>query len=282
MKVWASDSRFNFDFVVRKAYGVHGKGVRRQLRFPRRTILHRIIKMEEERLREEESEEYQAPARPVGLVQPEPSVLPEEEVAIPVLAQPLSTRTLLGEWLPLTLQMTNLELLYSTNHHGRSLEMFYMRVKNAKHTVLLCEAYGSGSKQPFIVGMYASQVWRVSPQVYGDGGCFLFRVDPDPHCWRWKPKLESSAMLEEETAGNNATALLEQFMVGTTSYISMGGNPDGSAGLRLNEDFTKGESSSAVGFGNEPLHGREESVFDVGLVEVYGFVRQMDGRTAQH
>jgi hypothetical protein len=63
----------------------------------------------------------------------------------------------------------------------------------------------------------------------------------------------------------------------------MGGNQDGSAGLRLNEDLTIGESSPAAGFENEPLHGvgvGNGGIFDVGLVEVYGLVRQIDGRPA--
>jgi hypothetical protein len=105
--------------------------------------------------------------------------------------------------------------------------------------------------------------------------------------------LDASEILEEEVqqqgswtisdAANNRIALLEQFMVGTRTYISMGGNQDGSAGLRLNEDLTIGESSPAAGFENEPLHGAgvgNGGIFDVGLVEVYGLVRQIDGRPA--
>lgn len=117
-----------------------------------------------------------------------------------------------------------------------------------------------------------------------DGGCFLFRLVPNAVCWKWKPLRQPGGVdnvldhFEEDSSGNRSV-LLEQFMVGTATYISMGGNPDGSCGLRLNEDLTKGESSSAVGFENEPLHGLDQgSLFEVGLVEVYGLVRQIDGR----
>jgi hypothetical protein len=192
--------------------------------------------------------------------------------------------------LPITLRLTNLELLYSTNHHGRTLERFYAKVDNARHTVLLCEAFPQNmSSKPIIIGFYASQVWRPCTKVYGDGACFLFRLDPNPQCWKWTPKahLGSSSSSHNINAldgvdlenDNNHTALLEQFMVSTRSYMSMGGNTDGSAGLRFNEDFTRGESSSAAGFENEPLQGEAcGSVFEVGLVEVYRLVRQMDGR----
>ena len=74
-------------------------------------------------------------------------------------------------------------------------------------------------------------------------------------------------------------ALLNQFMVSRDTFISMGGNKDGSSGFRINEDLTIGESSPAAGFDNEPLHGvGKGSVFSLGLVEVYGLVRQIDGR----
>jgi len=76
---------------------------------------------------------------------------------------------------------------------------------------------------------------------------------------------------------NHVVALQEQFMVGRTSFISMGGNEDGTCGLRLNEDFTKGESASAKGFRNEALPGK--SLFEVGLVEVYSLVSAIGGDT---
>lgn len=303
LRQWTYSPRFKFDMIVRKAYGIHGRaGLRQQMRFPRRHILRRIIRMEEERAlqsnvadQEDTSEMattsvFDTPSDPLGLQIPPLPLDPDEAVPEPVLAVPRSVRLNLAAWMPLTLRMVNLNLLYSTNWHGRSLEMFYNRVQRAKHTLLLCEVLSSTKSESTVVGFYASQPWRPSPKVYGDGSCFLFRVQPDPRCWKWSPRacadIDASKLLEldysEETeySRNNATALLEQFMVSTHSYISMGGNPDGSAGLRFNEDFTVAESSPAEGFGNEALHGESESVFQVGLVEVYGVIQSLDGKTA--
>ena len=183
----------------------------------------------------------------------------------------------------MTLRLTKLQLLYSTNYHGRSLEMFYNRVQRAKHSVMLREVQrdnstsSGGKTESTIIGMYASQAWRVSPEVYGDGECFLFRLQPQPKVWKWHPSIRH----QDDEDESKMTALLEQFMVGTRTFISMGGNPDGSSGLRLNEDLTVGESSPAVGFDNEPLHhvggNKKGSVFSIGLVEVYSFVRQIGG-----
>lgn len=274
--------------------------------------------MEEDRIRQDDNFNddgmYQEPpARPLGLVTPQP--LPCDaygnpgEAVVATLAQSVHVRQLIAQWLPLSLRLTNLDLLYSTSYHGRTLERFYEHVKHARHTILFCEVLstspqhhvttGNGSSpaiaKPTVIGMYASQVWRISSQVYGDGGCFLFRVEPNAVCWKWQPSRtvamssgshHQTSILDhvevecEDNKTNNEAALLEQFMVGTREYISMGGNPDGTCGLRINEDLTKGESSTASGFNNEPLHGvgQSSSLFEIGLVEVYGLVRQIDGR----
>jgi TLD len=306
--------------------GVHGRGLRRMMRFPRRRIIQRLIRLEEQYLQYEHennsdddddnnninstSSNINTFAHPLGLIGPEPSQR-GTELEKPILAQSVTVRTLLAKWLPITLQLNNLHLLYSTNYHGRTLERFYAHVQRSKHTVFICEVLDkskttatesqeSTTAATTIIGMYASQAWKPSPHVYGDGGVFLFRLQPNPTCWKWHPirpskfsnstrsNLVDNVDLDDDSnttgsassVANNQTALLEQFMVGTTQFISMGGNADGSSGLRINEDLTTGESSTATGFDNEPLHGLNKgSVFDIGLVEVYGFVRQIDGKS---
>jgi hypothetical protein len=313
MKLWAYSSRFNFEFVVRKAYGVHGRtiGLRRPMRFPRRSIIQRIIRIEQDRITTNEQLNddgvYQEPpARPLGLVRPQP--MPPDEYGNPgeavkaILVQSVQHRQHIAQWLPLTLRLTDLNLIYSTNYHGRTLERFYEHVKYTKHTLVICEVLLPNTSEECIIGLYASQNWRISTQVYGDGGCFLFRLQPNAKCWKWQPnppvdyasnqqqrtrtRLESVDLDGDDNENNNKTALLEQFMVGTKDYISMGGNPDGTCGLRINEDLTKGESSKADGYNNEPLHWcvdqsssttKPSSLFEIGLVEVYGLVRQIDG-----
>ena len=251
-----------FEFLQRKAYGLHGRMVRQQMRFPSRNILQRILQLELEDLKDFSEDEVLP--EPLGLVEVN-EVMDYEEVK-PVLLQNVDHRQALASWVPLALRLTNLQLLYSTNFHGRSLERLYNKLQCTKHSILVAEVLGS----PYVVGLYASQAWRPSPHVYGDGGCFLFRLAPDTECYKWTPRA---------TEDDQGTALLEQFMVARENYLSLGGNPDGSSGLRLNEDLTRGESSTAVGFDNPPLHGGSDSVFSVGLVEVYGLVRQIDGRS---
>ena len=298
LRLWAHDERFNFEFLVKKAYGVHGQ--RRPRRFPRRNILARIIKMEEERLLSDPTLDTSdvGPARPLGIAEPfihreyDRDELGGYDKKPPevILAQPTAHRILLASWLPLSLRMTKLQLLFSTNTHGRMLEMFYARVGAFKHTILLAEVFvpGAAPGTKTIIGWYASQAWRISSQVYGDGECVLFRLSPKPKAWKWQPqgKSDDFHIEEEDTSCNNnnndnndsitkcarAEALMEQFQVGTANFISMGGNTDGSCGLRFNEDLTRAESAPAVGFENEPLAGVPGDL-EIGLVEVYGLQR---------
>ena len=311
---WTHSTDFNWELLVRKAYGVHGRGVRKRYRFPRRPILARILKLEEDRYIQEQqmmgkmanADSAMPTVFPMGLiVSSNATIQPgdDREPIVPKLAEQAWVRTKLAEWLPLSLRLTKMDLIYSTNSHGRTLESFYRHCQYAKHTLVLIEplasSSGSSSASPAIqaVGMYASQTWISSSRVYGDGECFLFRLVKDDtdasQCWKWKPKqashddevLEVDSGDEESGAAvpaipsastkNNQTALLEQFQVGTDSYISMGGNQDGSSGLRLNEDLTTAESAKASGFDNEPLAGG--GMFEVGVVEVYQLVRSMNG-----
>mmetsp|Transcript_23053 Transcript_23053/g.30600 ORF Transcript_23053/g.30600 Transcript_23053/m.30600 type:complete len:224 (-) Transcript_23053:275-946(-) len=183
------------------------------------------------------------------------------------LVKPTLIRSKLAEWLPLALKSSVLELIFSTGEHGRSLEQFYSHCEKSKQTILLLEVLQTGAT----IGMYASDPWHVDGQVYGDGTCFLFRAMPDPVCFKWKGGGGSgpSATNADVELAIEELALVENFMTGKSSYISMGINREGGSGLRLNEDLTKGMSSYTVSFDNDPLAGENVTEFDVGLVEVY-------------
>lgn len=250
---------------MRKAYGYHGNRARKRMRFPRRHVLARIIRLEEERaascdLAQVEQMEETTP-RPLELVS---SLSSSQSTDGTLLLSSATARSHLASWLPLSLRLSKLELIYSTSVHGRTLERFYAHVKGYKHSLTIIQVLDNDA----VVGMFANQVWHISSQVYGDGECFLFRLSPEPECHKWKPSLEHSSSMTDYDA--KSVALLEQFQVGRPHFISMGGNPDGSCGLRLNEDLTRGESSAALGFGNvDSLAGPGLATFQVGLVEVY-------------
>ena len=266
------------DTLVRKAYGYHGNRARRRMRFPRRHILARIIRLEEERLRSQQLldldehvqlPEAPSPSRPLALLSPPDN---DDDDTCKLLKDPL-LRSHLASWLPVSLKLSKLELLFSTNVHGRTLERFYSHVSRSRLTITVIQLLETDA----VIGMFATQAWHISSEVYGDGECFLFRAYPDPQCYKWKPTADYVvySMEDDESSVSNVKkrALLEQFQVGRPNFISMGGNPDGTCGLRLNEDLTRGESAAAVGFGNDGPLVPGMDFFDVGLVETYRLVR---------
>merc|ERR1712071_71350 len=189
------------------------------------------------------------------------------------LARPAIVRASLAQWIPNSLQSCKLDLIYSTNVHGRSLNILYDKVCKSKRTVTLVEVLSNDdNNENRLVGMYASQAWHRSNHIYGDGECFLFSLRPEAKCSKWRPS--SAGSVDDE----KNEALMEQFMLSKDSFMAMGGNSNGSSGLKLNEDLTRGESSEAMGFDNVPLAGRDMIDFDIGLVEIYRFVRDMDGK----
>lgn len=258
LREYAHSKHFDFDKLVRKAYGPVGSKWRKRVNFPRRRTIARMVKFNEDWAASHVSTNklQMPPPPPLGYV---------KHADIPIqLGIPSGVRAALAEWLPLQYRSTKLDIIFSTNVHGRSLEAFYDKVSRTKHTVCLIEVLGAGDT----IGMFASQAWvsHRRPKIYGDGECFLFRASPNPKCYKWRPS-------EDDT---KVDALLEQFQVSCEDYIAMGANKDGSSGLRLNEDMTKGESAPAAGFNNETLGGSD--MFEVGVVEVYRLVREMDGR----
>jgi hypothetical protein len=262
---------FHFDVLVKQSYGFSGRKYKSRRSFPRRRFIQRLMSYNE-RWAENVATSHvlQLTLKPLGFV--------EGNIPI-VLAKNVSARLSLAEFLPFSYKSTKLEPIYSTNVHGRSIDAFYKHCGRAKHTITLLEVLNTGA----VIGMFATETWHKSSKVYGDGECVLFRLSPDPICFQWTHDITKSMSAgpyndEEEMENIKSEAMLEQFMLSRENFISMGGNEDGSSGLRLNEDLSKGSSSRARGFNNEPLAGNNETEFDVGLVEVYHLLRELDGK----
>ena len=136
-----------------------------------------------------------------------------------VLAKHNPERVRLAQWLPPSLQSTKLDLIYSSNHHGRSVEMFYRCCSVALHTLTVMEVLGTD----VVIGMYATQTWHNNPNGYGDGECFLFRLKPDPGIFRYK-QIGESHITSFDEGEENVTGLSDagQLMISSGSFISMG------------------------------------------------------------
>ncbi len=220
------------------------------VRYPRRHVLARVMKRHESwALANMPLHIEQSPRKPIGYT--------SEDC---MLAKPVSFRLCLTEWLPEALKMSKLDLIYSTEIHGRSLATFFQQCEKSKNTIVVFETFTGKTRS--IIGMFATHAWSINPCPYGDSDCFLFRADPDANCFKWT----SIENLENQAAS-------EQFMVSRSDFIAMGANTDATNGIRLDKDLVKGESHRALGFNNEPLPGNNQQKFDIGHLEVYRLIR---------
>ena len=251
------DPTFSFKKHLDLMYPKFGKI--RAKRYPSRRFLTRAIKFHES---------YALENMPIYIDQtpPKPMGFTSDNCT---LAKPVSVRSNLAQWLPPSLKSTKLDLIYSTEIHGRSLASLYQQCQRYKNTVILIEAILPDSTTATI-GMFASHTWRVNPRPYGDGECFLFRANPNPKCFKWIPSGNIDDIEKQ--------AVMEQFMIARSDVIAMGANSDGMNGLRLDQDLIKGESHPSLGFDNEPLPGGNQKMFDIGTLEVYRLVREIDGK----
>ena len=246
---------FQFKKQVEIMYPKFGKFVKR---YPRRRVLKRAISFHQ-KWAADNMPVYidQTPPKPIGFLTDHPVTL----------AKPVDLRSNLAKWLPTVLKTTKLDLIYSTEVHGKSFAAFYKECRRTKHTIILVDAI-SGSRSATI-GMFASHAWVVHPSSFGDGECFLFRADPDPICYNWVPDFSDDTEHQ---------AVREQFMVARNDFIAMGANVDGGNGLRLDNDLNSGESYPTLGFENESLLGPGRERFEIASMEVYRLMREVDGK----
>jgi hypothetical protein len=232
------------------------------MRYPRRRLLSRMNRFHEHwALENMPTYVDQTPPKPIGFTSDGC-----------ILAKPASVRSNLARWLPPSLKSTKLDLIYSTEKHGRSLTSFYKECQRAKNTVILVEAIiGDHSST---IGMFASYAWSKNCHSLGDGECFMFRMNPDPQCFYWFPKAPDVSGTIDDMEHQT---LREQVMIARSDYIAMGSNREGTNGLRLDRDLIKGESYSAAGFDNDLLPGQLQKTFEIGFVEVYQLIRDFGG-----
>ncbi|KAL9188449.1 hypothetical protein ACHAXT_006827 [Thalassiosira profunda] len=265
---FSHSKHFQFDvFLEHQAYGTTTRlRVLTRPLFPRLDFVRRLLS-ENEIWAEEHitSIPIHEDKKPLGLV--------EGKVPM-VLAKNSADRLRLAQWLPPALQSTKLDLIYSSNHHGRSVEMFYNRCAAAIHTITMLEVLGRDA----VIGMYATQTWHNNPKGYGDGECFLFRLKPNPECFRYKVQASHLPSFDEDEANITGVDDAGQLMISGNSFISMGVGEGGASGLRMNEDLTRGSTSKSIGFGGDELIAPGVEAFEIGLVEVYRFIREVDGR----
>jgi len=275
----AFSDNWKFNTLIDQAYGFQLRCCRKRPNsyYPRRTFIARLME-ENESWAENmiassaqvddsiSSSKSSQSLSPLGFV----------EGPIPlVLLKHASYRLLLTEFLPQTFRGNKLELVYSSDSHGKNWQAFYGACTKMKHSIMVCEVLQKGSVS--IIGMFATERWHNSAsKVYGDGGCFFFRLTPDPVCYHWRnedAKVSRTTGHDDKavtTTEANTKALIKSYMYSGDDFIAMGANQSGSSGIRIYQYLSKGSSAPASGYNNAPLVASLE--FDIGLVELYRLI----------
>ena len=158
--------------------------------------------------------------------------------------------------LPTTLRGYIWKRLYSVARDGDSFSTYVTRTVGHRRTLFVIQT--SSSKT---IGVYCDFEWKQSgPTVFeedGVGTCLYRFENDDPtlvHAYRW-------------TGENRFMAVCDRYK----KRIGFGGGSEGSFGLCVDSNFTKGYTAPCPTFGNPPLCGQDERSFQVVDMEVYGF-----------
>eukprot|EP00935_MAST-01C_sp_MAST-1C-sp1_P002606 g2606.t1 len=146
---------------------------------------------------------------------------------------------------------------YSLARHGASLKTFFQRVQVG----VMVRFNGN------IFGGFASAVWEVRAQYYGNGECFLFSFAERDSDGGGAPG-GAAADDDDGLRIHRWTKKNNYFMLANEESIAMGGG--GNFGLYLDCDLFAGTSGTCETFGSSPLTAPED--FQCTNVEVWGFV----------
>lgn len=161
----------------------------------------------------------------------------------------------------------SMTLLYSLKIHGSSLRTFYSR-----------SIVGSSFQQPQVLlirddldnvfGAFVTEAFHPSNHFYGDGECFLWKVDAN----------------QSSTYGSNIIKIFKwseknYFCIySNDDHISLGSG-DGHSGLYLDSDLCNGSSAPCDTYNNEVLSSEKE--FKIIDVELWGYTDMIERETTR-
>ncbi|KAJ1512666.1 hypothetical protein HMI54_007362 [Coelomomyces lativittatus] len=198
--------------------------------------------------------------------------------------------TSLWSWIPLRYQHAQLELVFTTRKHGRSINTFYELTREREPTILLLETMLGE-----IIGAFCSVTWPLHSQqlnrFFGTGETFVFQLTPSPQNFPWAhanqvvgnwntTEPESTLQLPSPTSNTSESSQIgfevpnhsSSFMFAGARELIIGGGGQGHA-LWINESLTSGRTDTCYTFQNPPLVPSKN--FEISNLDIYSF-RQPD------
>lgn len=176
--------------------------------------------------------------------------------------------------LPASLMGYKWKRVYSVARDGDSFSTCEASLAGQRRTLFVIQT--SSSK---IIGAYCDTEWKLSrPAAFeGGAGTCLFRFH-NVHDSNVSSPSSAVVNVFQWTGENRLIAVFDKHK----KRIAFGGG-QGSFGLCIDSNFTRGSTASCPTFGNPPLCGDDEDSFHVLDMEIYGFltVCRKDSRVLQ-
>jgi len=183
-----------------------------------------------------------------------------------VLSPPLMDA--LHSQLPHSCSDANFWLRYSLVRDGASIETLANKVSTSRYTILAIETMDGD-----VFGSFNSQPWQKTDKYVGGGQSFLWRMKKQRSFGANSESIEAEADRESDievfhwTGENDLCQLMSDARIAVGGGLVVGG--DG-FGLVIEDDLSRGSSSSCVTYGNPCLcPGSENGRFEVANVEIW-------------
>ncbi|KAJ3018397.1 UNVERIFIED_CONTAM: hypothetical protein HDU68_011172 [Siphonaria sp. JEL0065] len=181
-------------------------------------------------------------------------------------------------WVPPSMRMMDLELVFTTRDHGHHITTMYNRAMGRKPLMMVIETSSS------IFGAYLSDGFPEDESgrglYYGTGETFLFTLSPFAKLYPWVGRtddLDGPAGDVKISSDENALSRRDfvryqasMFIMANRHDLTVGGGGS-NVGLWLNGDLSYGTTGTCSTFENGPLTGNQEKSFDCLNVEIFAF-----------
>jgi hypothetical protein len=173
------------------------------------------------------------------------------------------------KWLPSRYQIMEMEVIYSTNIHGRRLMTLFDKIEFYASSIIVIKTMKNS-----IFGAFCAHPWsdRIDNSTvagfkskkasyFGNGETFLFELSPNVIKYEWVGK----------KCHGDTTANQELFMFANNDNLIVGGSTEltHGPGLLVNSSLVDGRSCVSDTFENKTL-GTEEH-FEISILEVLSF-----------
>lgn len=194
----------------------------------------------------------------------------------------------LWQYIPEGAAVKTVSVVFNSNIDGTSLQTFFSRVDPYEETIIIIR-----TTKNEVFGCYCSSSWSLrktqaqnaanKSHYFGNGETFLFTLQPKLSVYLWVGKTDSENLIQNISNNhisnhqpqqlNSHTQpngyISTQLFMSATSQELIVGSGNGSFGLWLDADLTRGKTDHCKTFNNQPLC--EDKDFTCKDVEVLAF-----------